>query len=104
MGSGLMAAKAALTGADASAQAIINDYLGQIGLQALGNWAWQQYKQNNSADLTKLLITERPEYKARFAGMLQLRANGGQMTEAQQLAWEQQAHDLMQAAGMPKGF
>src|SRR5215831_3418820 len=90
--------------ADANAQAEINNYLGSIGLGSLGNWAWQQYKINGSADLTILEIQQRPEYKQRFAGMLELRKNGGQMTEAEQLQYEQSARAYMQAAGMPVGF
>lgn len=90
--------------ADASARGIINMFLNDIGLGALGDWAWDTFKRTGSIDLVHLEIQQRPEYKERFAGRLALRARGFQMTEAEQLAYERSASDLMRNAGMPVGF
>jgi hypothetical protein len=70
----------------------------------LANWAWNRFKETNSMDLVHLEMEDQPLYKQRFAGRLAQVSQGFEMTEAQQLAYEQQAHDLMRQAGMPDTF
>lgn len=99
-----LAAKPNPNATNSTAHGIITSFLHSIGLDTLGTWAWNRFKETGSIDLVKLEMEERPEYKTRFAGRLALRAAGIEMNEAQQFAWEQSAHDLMKQAGMPPGF
>lgn len=89
---------------DKTAKGIITNMLHEWGLDALGEWAWKRFKETGSVDLLKMEMEDRAEYKARFAGRLALRAKGVQMSEAEQIAYERSAHDLMRQAGMPAGF
>lgn len=88
----------------ADAKGIIDQWLSSIGLAGLGSWAWNRYKETGSIDLVKLEMEGRPEYKQRFAGRLQLRDRGVDMTEAEQLQWESTAAALFHAAGVPSTF
>jgi hypothetical protein len=87
-----------------TAQGMIRAMLHEWGLDGLANWAWQRFKETNSMDVVKLEMEDRPEYKARFAGRLARVAQGFEMTEAEQLGYENSASALMQQAGMPPGF
>lgn len=89
---------------DSNAKAVINAALKDWNLQGLADWAWQRYKETDSIDLVMLEMQERPEYQKRFAGRLGVVAHGFQMTEAEQLAWENQARATFRAAGMPSTF
>lgn len=94
----------ALTATEKSVLGILKSMLHELGLDSLASWAWTRYKQTGSIDLVKLEMEDRPEYKRRFAGRLALREQGIQMTEAEQIAYEKSAHDLMRQAGMPASF
>lgn len=98
------APKPGMTAGDKTARGIIEAYLHGFGLDMLGDWAWKRFKQTGSIDLVKMEMESRPEYKQRFAARLALRDQGIQMTEAEQIAYERSAHDLMKQAGMPPGF
>lgn len=87
-----------------NARAIITQALQAWDLERLADWAWQRYKETNSIDLVMLEMEDRKEYQDRFAGRLALRELGFQMSEAEQLAWENQARATMRAAGMPESF
>jgi hypothetical protein len=87
-----------------SAKKIIQDYLAQKGLGTLAGWAWDQFLNSGSIDLTFLQIQERDEYKQRFRGRLALADKGRAISEDEQIAIEQQYANVMKAAGMPAQF
>jgi hypothetical protein len=89
---------------DITATGIIKAFLHELGLDGLADWMWKRYKAVGSLELVKLEMENRHEYKQRFAGRLKLREQGIQMSEAEQIAWEKSAGQLMHQAGMPKGF
>jgi len=90
--------------ANQTAQGMIRAMLHEWGLDALANWAWTRFKQTDSIDLVKLEMEDRPEYRTRFAGRLARLAQGFEMTEAEQIAYEKSGAELMRQAGMPGTF
>ena len=89
---------------DVSAE--IGVILARYGLEGLADWAIGLIQQGEitSAELM-LRLYDRPEFKARFPGLDQMRANGlPPMSPEEYMNYELQAHGLMRAAGLPEGF
>lgn len=79
--------------------------LKSYGLESLSDWAWQEIQAGNSIDRVIQDLRERPEYKARFPGMDQRRANGvAPINESQYIEFERRTRDTMRRFGMPPGF
>lgn len=90
------------TGADTPAKAQLKMYLDQWGLGELVEWAWGQLTAGSSAEQVMLSLRDQQAYKVRFAGNT-VRAQKGlpPLSEAQYLAYEGQARQMMRAAGLP---
>ncbi len=90
--------------ADSSARIILAAALGQYGLAALGDWAWQKWQAGESVDQIMLELRDTTEYKTRFPAMETLSKSGHAITEAQYINYEQSAMSIFKAAGLPTGF
>lgn len=90
--------------ANESARAIIEGFLRQWGLGALGAWAWDRYLNTSSSELVMLELQDRPEYKTRFAGMEALRKKGRAISEAEYIELERGYAQAMAQANLPTGF
>lgn len=94
-----------LTGANrdafASLQALFNSY----GLGTLAPKIYEFAKQGYGADVISLLLQDTEEYKTRFAGN-QARQKAGLpvLSPAEYLATEDAYRQVLQDAGLPKGF
>lgn len=88
--------------ADTPAKAQLKLALESWGLGDLVDWAWQQLTSGASNEQVMLSLREQPAYKTRFAGNEARKAQGLQpLSEAQYLAYETQARQMMRAAGLP---
>jgi hypothetical protein len=91
-----------------SAKAIINDFLRQFQLEALGTWAWGKYVENGGGELgiaaVQSEVYDTPEFQVRFPAYRALAQKGRAMTAAEMLAYERTATQLLRAAGLPAGF
>lgn len=76
-----------------------------FGLESLAPKIFEYVKQGYGADTIALLLAETPEYKERFAGN-ELRRKAGLpvLAPAEYLAVEQSYRQILQDAGMPKGY
>ena len=84
------------------AQAAIKSALDGWGLGSLADWAWQQMIQGSSQDAVLASLREQDAYKVRFAGNVNRQKAGlPPLSEAQYLAYESQARQMMRAAGLP---
>ena len=98
-------APAAPTDAQNSARAALKTQLDQWGLGSLNDWAWQQITSGASNEQIIAGLRETDAYKTRFAANAQ-RAKAGlpTLSEAQYVSYENQARQMMRAAGMPSGL
>jgi len=88
-----------------SAKDIIKGSLESWGLGSLTDWAWTLLTQGASTDQVIAQLRTRDEYKQRFKGNVQRQAAGlTPLSEGEYLAYEDQARQIMKAAGMPPGF
>lgn len=90
------------TTADTPAKAQLKLALDAWGLGSLVDWAWGQLTSGASQEQVLLSLRDQPTYKQRFAGN-EVRAQQGlpPLSEAQYLAYEGQARQMMRAAGLP---
>lgn len=87
------------------ALAYIRNTLDQYGLGSEADWAWSQIVQGVGQTQLLQALRQRPAYQQRFQGMAQRQANGlPAVSEAEYIAYERQAYQLMLAAGMPEQF
>ncbi len=93
-----------MTTPDQSALAEIKTALAAYGLSSLAQWAWDLWTKGTSEAELWLQIKDRPEYKARFPGMEELRKQGTAITEADYINQEQSYKSVMHAYGLPSGF
>jgi hypothetical protein len=89
---------------NATAHGLLSATLHEYGLDSLGTWAWNRFKETGSVDLVMLEMQQQPVYRQRFAARLALQDKGFSMTEAEQIGYETQMRQYMQAAGMPPDF
>lgn len=92
------------TGVVTSAQAILNQFLSDYGLAALGDWAWQKMLRGESIEQISLEMRDTPTYQARFPAMQQLAKDGHAMSEAEYIAQEKSYTNIMHSYGLPSGF
>lgn len=106
---GMQAAVAGMKGAtgstdsdvDKSAMAYLTNLLKKYGLDSLAGWAMDQLKSGASEDEIIQSLRDRPEYKARFAGMDMRTAAGlGPLSEDEYMAFEETIKDYTQRAGI----
>lgn len=94
----------AASGADQSANAIIQQFLQQFGLQSEASWVWQQIVQGTDANGIQLELQNRPAFKARFPAIAMRQAAGmPALSPAEYVAYEQQVAQLSKEAGIPQG-
>lgn len=91
----------------ASARAIIRDFLQQFDLGGLENLLYEELVTDQDFSETRMMtrIRETPEYARRFPGMAARRAAGlPAISEEQYLADETAYRQILRNAGMPTGF
>ena len=94
-----------LTGANRNAMAYMNNILQQYGLHTLGGAVLKMVQQGYQNDAISYQLTQTPEYKQRFAGNAQRVKNGlSELSPAEYLATERSYQQVLQSAGLPKGF
>lgn len=94
-----------LTGTNRDAYAALRSMFNQYGLGSLAGKIYEYAKQGYGADVISLLLQDTKEYKTRFAGN-EVRAKQGLpvLSPAEYLATEQAYRQVLQDAGLPKGF
>lgn len=90
--------------AEESAKGVITGFLGQYGLGALADRAWQMYLDGQSIEEIMLNLRSTDEYKARFPAMDALAKKGHAITEAEYVNIERQYTQLFRQYGLPQGF
>lgn len=94
-----------LTGANRDAYAALNAQFTQYGLGSLSGKIFNYLKEGYSADTIFLLLQETPEYKKRFAGNEERKKQGLPVLPPNEyLSVEQSYRQILQTAGLPKGF
>lgn len=94
-----------LTGANRDAAGALTDLFTSYGLGTLAPRIVEFIKGGYSSDTISLLLSETPEYQARFAGNKARLAKGlPALTPAEYLSVEQSYRQVMSAAGLPVGF
>ncbi len=87
------------------AKDLIKQTLEGWGLGSLVDMAWTSLTQGQSFDQALAAIRQQDAYKQRFKGNVQRQAAGlTPLSEAEYLAYEDQARQVMKAAGLPSGF
>jgi hypothetical protein len=86
--------------------ALLQDQLNQWGLGSLTGWAWDQLTTNNLTPAeVSLGIQQRPEFAARFPAIEARRKAGlAPISPAEYIGLERSYRQVLQAAGVPKGF
>lgn len=94
-----------LTGADRDAYAALRSLFNGYGLGSLAPKIYEYAKNGYGADVISLLLQDTKEYKTRFAGN-EIRAKAGLpvLSPAEYLQTEQAYRQILQDAGLPKGF
>jgi hypothetical protein len=83
------------------AKAMITQFLGTLGLQSLGDWAWKTYNDSGgSMDYVNVQLPQQQAFKDRFPEYEALAATGDAMTPAQIISAEQQAGQLLEQYGV----
>lgn len=84
---------------------ILAQTLAMYGLGSLADWAWGELLLNKSANEIILDLYQTPEFKQRFPAIDARRAAGlPALSPAEYIAYENQATQLMRAAGFPPSF
>lgn len=94
-----------LTGENRDAFAALQSMFGQMGLGSLAGKIFDYVKQGYGADTISLLLQDTKEYKERFAAN-DARAKAGLpvLSPADYLSAESSYRQILDSAGMPKGF
>lgn len=94
-----------LTGANRDAYLALTTEFKRYGLESLAPTIFNYIKNGYSADTIALLLPDTKEYKQRFAGNTARLAKGlPVLSAAQYLSVESSYRQIMQDAGLPKGF
>lgn len=93
------------TAEDEDARVYIDGLLDEMGLGELKDWAWEQIKLDHSVERIRQDLRQTDVYKARFAGLV-ARVDAGlpAMSEAEYLAYEESADQLMRQSAIPAGM
>ena len=93
------------TGANADAQAVINQTLQMYGLQSLSSWAWTEITNGASTDQVLVDMYSTPAFAQRFPGIIARQKAGlPPISPADYVTYENQAVQLENQYGLPKGF
>lgn len=94
-----------LTGANRDAFAALKSLFGTFGLDSLAGKIYDYVKQGYGADTIAILLQDTKEYKTRFAGN-EARTKAGLtvLSPAEYLSTESAYRQILNAAGLPKGF
>lgn len=85
--------------------ALLMSTLNQYGLGSLADWAWSQLLNNRSANEILLDMYNQPAFKQRFPAIAARQAAGlPPLSPGEYIAYEDQARQMMRAAGFPPGF
>lgn len=88
-------------GALASLQQVLNSY----GLGSMASWAWNEIVAGKSQDQILLDLMQTPQFKDRFPAIGERAAAGlPPISPADYVNYENQATQIMRAAGLPSGF
>lgn len=88
-----------------SAFDLVKAQLDQYGLGSLSTFVYNEIVAGKSSDEVARDLRNTPEFKARFPAIAQRQAKGlPALSPGEYVAYEQQATQLMRAAGLPKGF
>jgi hypothetical protein len=94
-----------LSGANRDAYAAITALFNSYGLSSLAPKVYDYIKNGYSPDTISILLQDTKEYKTRFAGNeARIKAGLPVLTAAEYLATEASYRQIMQQAGLPKGF
>jgi len=94
-----------LTGSQRNAVAYMNGILQQYGLHGLGNDVLKMVQQGYQNDAISYQLTQTKAYQQRFAGNAIRVKNGlSELSPAEYLATERSYQQVLQSAGLPKGF
>lgn len=94
-----------LTGANRDAYASLRALFNGYGLGSLAGKIYEYAKQGYGADVISLLLQDTKEYKERFAANeIRTRAGLPVISPGEYLSIEQSYRQIMQDAGLPKGF
>lgn len=94
-----------LTGANRDAFAALQSMFNSFGLGSLAGKIYQYTKQGYGPDTISLLLQDTPEYKERFAANADRVKKGlRELSPAEYLSAEEAYRQVMQDAGLPKGF
>ena len=92
-------------GANGDAQAAIDQYLQQFGLQGLAGWAWDQITSGATANQVLVNLYSTTQFKQRFPGItIRQQAGLPPISPAQYVAYEDQAKQMETQYGLPTGF
>lgn len=95
-------------GVPSSAKAIVDNFLAQFGLQSLGQWAWDRYRQlgggSDALNQISVEMVQQPAFNQRFPAYKPLAEQGEAMSPAEMIAYEQSAKQIFHDAGIPSGF
>ena len=93
------------TGAQQDANAIVQQFLSDYGLQSLSGWAWNLITQGASAAQVDQQLRQRPEFAQRFPGIIaRQRAGLPPISPGEYVAYENQAQQMFHQAGLPDSF
>ena len=91
-----------------SARALVDEFLREWGLEGLGDWAWNRYKELGGSEVAmatiRLELPDQDAFKARYPAYDELAKAGRAMSVAQIRAYEDFARQTMRAFGIPEGF
>jgi hypothetical protein len=94
-----------LQGSQRDAFAALQSLFAGYGLGSLAPKIFDYIKQGYGSDTISLLLQDTPEYKQRFAGNIARQKAGlPVLAPAQYLATEESYRQVLQSAGLPKGF
>lgn len=94
-----------LKGGQRDAFIALNNLFTSYGLGSLAGKIFEYVKNGNSADTIALLLQQTPEYKKRFAGNEERKKQGlPVLPPAEYLSIESSYRQILQTAGLPKGF
>jgi hypothetical protein len=94
-----------LTGPDRDAYLALTAEFKRFGLESLAGKIFEYVKQGYGADVIALLLQDTKEYKQRFAGNeARKKAGLAVLNPGEYLAAEASYRQILESAGMPKGF
>lgn len=87
------------------AVAYLEELLRSYGLEDLAPWAYEQVTNGNSPTMIRQMLWEQPSFKKRFKVIFDRRAKGlSAISVNEVIDYERKGRQLLQAAGLPKGF